>query len=474
MTDRNVAASFTSIPAVDDVLRDSRTEELILRYGRSAVKSAVRSLFDNLRVGLASGNDAAAISRAEIISHIADELRKTSSPSLRPVFNLTGIVLHTNLGRAVLPDVALQAVVTAGRKPCNFEYDLETGRRGDRDVHVEKLITSLTGAEAATVVNNNAAALVLVLNTLATRRQVLVSRGELIEIGGSFRLPEIMASSRCRLREVGTTNRTHLADYENAIGEKTALVMKVHTSNFLIQGFTSSVSSRDLASLCRGRGIPLVVDLGSGTLLDLRQFGLPHEPTVAETLGQGADLVTFSGDKLLGGAQAGIVAGRSDLIRALKRNPLRRALRVDKMTIAALSSVLQLYSDPRRLREQLPTLRLITRPIEAVRATSAAVLDALASQLSNVASVEITQCDSEIGSGALPTEKIPSAGVAIRPSRKRSAGTALQEIAKAFRSLPTPVIGRITDGALILDMRCLEDEQPFLEQLSELRLPGRP
>jgi L-seryl-tRNA(Ser) seleniumtransferase len=286
-------------------------------------------------------------------------------------------------------------------------------------------------------------------------------------------LPDIMARSGCRLREVGTTNRTHLNDYEDAIGPKTGLVMKVHTSNYTIEGFTAAVPETELAKLCRSRELPFAVDLGSGTLIDLQQFGLPHEPTVAESIANGADLVTFSGDKLLGGPQAGVIVGRADLVKAIKRNPLKRALRVDKITVAALSAVLRLYANPERLAERLPALRMLARRVDDIRATAHRLRNPIASRLAGIASVDTVDCESQIGSGALPTGKIPSAGLAIRPvSGKRSSGTALERLAGAFRELPVPVIGRIQDGALVFDLRCMEDEAAFVDQLPSLLLQG--
>src|SRR5688572_787106 len=442
---------LAALPSVDRLLRQAGSQALIDRHGRPAVTEAIRAVLAELRAAGTPESD-----EEVILARVVGRIEREIQPLLRPVFNLTGTVLHTNLGRAQLPEVAIEAMSEAARGPVNLEYQLESGTRGERDDHVEALLCRLTGAESATVVNNNAAAVLLVLNTLASRKEVPVSRGELIEIGGAFRLPDIMSRSGCRLREVGTTNRTHLEDYAAAIGTKTGLVLKVHTSNYVIQGFTASVPEADLARLCRERSVPFAVDLGSGTLVELSRFGLPHEPTIAESLRQGADLVTFSGDKLLGGPQAGIVVGRSDLIDRLRKNPLKRALRVDKLTVAALGAVLKLYLDPDRLPDRLPALRHLTRPLEEVRALAARLRPALEKHFE----VELVDCESEIGSGALPARRIASAGLALRP------GTAAT--AARFRNLPVPVIGRLHEGRFVLDMRCLEDEAGFVAQLDRL------
>jgi len=467
----NVPLPLSSLPSVERLLTNVASEGLIVEFGRTAVVSAIREALAQVRAGLLAGNATTISSDHSVIQMAAAELQDEARPSLCRVFNLTGTVLHTNLGRAGLPEEAIEAVALAAREATNLEFNLSDGRRGDRDAHLEPLLCRLTGAEAATVVNNNAAAVLLVLNTLANRKEVPTSRGELIEIGGSFRMPEIMARSGCRLREVGTTNRTHLSDYQEAIGPKTGLVMKVHASNYAIEGFTAEAAEVDLARLCHDRGVPFVVDIGSGTLLDLRQFGLPHEPTPADSIASGADLVTFSGDKLLGGPQAGIIAGRAALIQRIKRNPLKRALRVDKMTVAALAAVLRLYSNPERLADRLPTLRLLARRVEEVRAMAGRLRDLVAPKIEGVAAVETLPCESQIGSGALPTRRIPSAGLAIRPAGgKRGRGAALERIARAFRQLPIPVIGRIQGDSLIFDLRSLEDEAAFVDQLRALHL----
>jgi L-seryl-tRNA(Ser) seleniumtransferase len=450
-----------ALPAVDRVLRDEAAAALVARYGRSLVVDAIRAaLAKQRRCG-------AGASVASIIEEIAASLAREMQRSQRRVFNLTGTVLHTNLGRAPLPEEAIAAAVEAMRDPTTLEYDVETGKRGERDNHVADWLSRLTGAEAALTVNNNAGALMLALNTLAEGRETIVSRGELIEIGGSFRLPDIMARAGTRLREVGTTNRTHLADYATAIGPQTGLILKAHTSNYAIQGFTAAVPAAKLAALARDHAIRFVEDLGSGSLVDFERWGLPHELTVAEALEQGADLVTFSGDKLLGGPQAGLVVGRGELIRRLARNPLKRALRLDKIRLAALEAVLRLYADPDRLAERLPALRLLARSAKEIQALGERLLPLVESLLGEVTDVALVDTKSQIGSGALPVSVLPSTALAFRPLGQRS-GAEVETLARALRRLPTPIIGRIEGGRVLLDLRCLEDEAGFLKQLTML------
>jgi L-seryl-tRNA(Ser) seleniumtransferase len=474
-----------AIPSVDRVLRLAPVSALIEAHGRPAVTGAVRVALSELREALADGGNKsgeAEISDEAIVARIAAALEAAARPTLRPVFNLTGTVLHTNLGRASLPQEAIQAMAEVAATASNLEYDIATGRRGDRDSHLEELVCRLTGAAAATVVNNNAAAVLLVLNTLALRKEVPVSRGELIEIGGAFRMPDIMARAGCKLVEVGTTNRTHARDYADAIGPKTALVMKVHTSNYVVQGFTATVAEGELAAIAHEGGVPLVVDLGSGSLVDLSRWGLPHEPTAAEMLAGGADLITFSGDKLLGGPQAGIIAGSEDLVARVKRNPMKRALRVDKMTIAALAAVLQLHTDPDRLANRLPTLRLLTRTTDELESLARRIAPVIKEAMGDAVTVGIEPCQSQIGSGSLPTQGIESVAISIWPNvgkkgagkkgaGKKSTGSALKRIAASFRALPVPVIGRVQDDAFMMDLRCLVDEAGFIDQLARLS-PG--
>jgi L-seryl-tRNA(Ser) seleniumtransferase len=449
-----------ALPAIDRVLRAPGAALLIERYGRPLVADAVRDAVAERRTA------GAPASVDDIVAASGVALGRLMQPSQRRVFNLTGTVLHTNLGRAPLPEEAVAAATEAMRAPSTLEYDLASGRRGERDDHIAGWLIRLTGAEAALAVNNNAGALLLTLNALALGRESIVSRGELIEIGGAFRLPDIMERAGTRLREVGTTNRTHLRDFAAAIGPESALILKVHTSNYEIQGFTAAVPAARLAELAHRHGLPFVEDLGSGTLVDLDRWGLPHEPTVAESIRSGADLVTFSGDKLLGGPQAGLVVGRADLIARLATNPLKRALRLDKIRLAALEAVLRLYADPDRLAARLPSLRLLVRSRAEIMVLAQRVMPALVQALAGTASVAPIETKSQIGSGALPVSLLPSAGLALLPLQP--SGRAVEMLARQLRGLPVPVIGRIEAGRVILDLRCLEDEAEFVGQLGGL------
>ena len=460
-------AARRALPSVDRLLNTEAVADLVARYGRPLVVDILRGELDARRAALATDPDAPGFDEAEFVARCDAALAAALRPSLRPVFNLTGTVLHTNLGRALMPECAARAVATAMTTPVNLEYDLDGGARGERDTHVERWVTKLTGAPAAVVVNNNAAAVYLALNTLAMKKEVIVSRGELVEIGGAFRIPDIMARAGCKLREVGTTNRTHRRDYEEAIGPRTAAIMKVHTSNYAIHGFTSSVSEEELAQLAHAHGLPFIVDLGSGTLIDLDAYGLPHEPTPREALAHGADLVTFSGDKLLGGPQAGLLVGSNDMVKRLRRNPLKRVLRVDKMTLTALESVLKLYAHPERLKTELPTLRALVRPEDDIAAQAARVLPALAAAVGERGIVSVQACASQIGSGSLPVDRLASRALAIARVKR---GPSVERMANAFRALPQPVIGRIRNDTFLLDLRCLDDEAGFVAQLAQLKL----
>jgi L-seryl-tRNA(Ser) seleniumtransferase len=456
------------LPSVDEVLRTQTAHHAAERFGRTGVVNAVRATLARAR------ETGAGLANPEEVAHGAlTRLEAQARPSIRRVFNLTGTVIHTNLGRALVAEAAIEAAVTAMRHAVTLEYDLAGGRRGERDEHLRGLLCELTGAEDATVVNNNAAAVLLAINTLARGREAIVSRGELIEIGGSFRMPDVMVRAGARLVEVGTTNRTHREDYRAAIGPRTALILKVHPSNYRIEGFAAEVSARDLASLAREHGIPMVHDIGSGSLIDLAPYRFAPEPTVAQAVAGGADVVTFSGDKLLGGPQAGFAVGRREVVAQLNRNPMKRALRLDKIRIAALEATLKLYRDPDRLREQLPTLRLVARPQDEIDAVARRLAGPLSTALGERFAVEIIACASEIGSGAQPLHTVPSAGVAIRPARTRGS-SALTQLASALRRLPVPVLGRIEDKALVLDLRCLEDEAGFAANLAGLALDGEP
>lgn len=466
----------SALPSVDRLLAHALSPSLLLEHGHTAMVSALRVVLAEARERVSGQSAAPALaslpplpSDDALMATCMQRLTVAARPRLRPVFNLTGTVLHTNLGRALLPEEAIDAVAMAMRMPANLEFDLATAGRGDRDDLVEGLVCELTGAEACTVVNNNAAAVFLVLNTLAQRREVIVSRGELIEIGGAFRVPDIMSRAGAKLREVGTTNRTHLKDFEEAVNSRTAMLMKVHWSNFEITGFTKTVPERELAALAHERGLPLINDLGSGTLIDLSVYGLPKEPTVQAALADGADLVLFSGDKLLGGPQAGLIAGRADLVKRIKKNPLKRALRAGKLTLAALEAVLRLYRHPERLKERLPTLRLLTRAQGEIGALAERLLPLVAASLGPAYVVHTLALHSQIGSGARPVDLLPSTGLAMSPAASgRGSGAALKRLEVAWRALPLPVIGHVRDGALCFDLRCLEDENSFICQLPEL------
>lgn len=463
-------AAASDIPSLDRLLNAEALRPALATHGRTQVVAALRRDLEALRKrALDGGVPRPELDAAAVAARTSAALDAAARPRLRAVYNLTGTVLHTNLGRALLPDDAVASVVRALTTPANLEFDLDSGGRGDRDDLIDGLLCELTGAEAATVVNNNAAAVLLMLNALADRREVVVSRGELVEIGGAFRIPDIMKRAGAKLVEVGTTNRTHAADYENAIGPRTAMLMKVHCSNYAVTGFTKSVGVADVAALAHARGLPATVDLGSGTLVDLTQFGLPKEDTVRETIAAGADLVTFSGDKLLGGPQAGLLVGRADLIRKIKKNPLKRALRVGKLTLAALEPVLQLYRAPEFLAQRLTTLRLLTRPMRDIQPQAERLRGVLAHAAGPGYAVEAVPMFSQIGSGALPIDQLPSYGLAVRHAGSGRPGRHLDRLETLLRRLPVPVIGRIADDALWLDLRCLEDrdEAAFTAQLAE-------
>ena len=448
-----------SLPGIDRLLDHPQLKsldgEIPYVLVREAAQSTVASLRQRLLDHSAPLPDLALDSVADQVVRCA---RKLASPSLRKVINVTGTLLHTNLGRAPLPAPALHAIDQIARGYSNLEYDLERGERGKRFSHIEQLLCRLTGGEAATVVNNNAGAVLLCLAALAGGRSALVSRGEMIEIGGSFRIPEVMAAGNVRLVEVGTTNKTHLKDYREQISEETALILKVHTSNYRILGFTQSVDGAALAELAHSHGLPVLEDLGSGLFIDLTPYGLPREPTVREALASGVDVVTFSGDKLLGGPQAGLIVGRREVLDLIRKHPMARALRIDKLTLAALEATLSLYLDPDRALAEIPTLGMLTAPTDQLLQRCAQILPRLEQACGDTASFEIVASSATVGGGALPLAELPGSAIAVAPRRHST-----NRLCERLRAGTPPVIGRVQDNRLLIDPRTLSaSDEPQL------------
>lgn len=458
MARASVKDLLAQLPSVDKLIQTAPYQQAIDQYGREEVLRAIRHMLQSKREAIQAQTLIDLPAPDLIFEEVSSELSRRATPKLKQVINLTGTVLHTNLGRAVMPPVVVEAIAAAAAQPCALEYDLGEGKRGDRDEIVEELLCEITGAEAATIVNNNAAAVFLLLHALGLRKEVIVSRGELVEIGGSFRIPDIMMRAGAKLKEVGTTNRTHAKDFVEAIGPKTSMIMKIHTSNYAIAGFTHSVPEVELAEIAHQHQLPFVVDLGSGTLVDMAQFNLPAEPTPQEALQAGADLVTFSGDKLLGGPQAGILVGRKDLIQKIKKNPLKRVLRVGKITLAGLEAVLQLYRDPARLPQRLTVLKLLTRSQAEIQVQAEEVLPQIQSIFKDLpVQVSTRTVLSQIGSGSLPIERLPSVAIAIE-GQDKVGEKLVTRMERLLRAGQVPVIGRFQEKALLFDLRCLQDE----------------
>jgi L-seryl-tRNA(Ser) seleniumtransferase len=461
-------ALLRALPKVDRLLEREDVTALAAIHPRVLVTEAVREAIEAVRAEILDGGSPE-VSEDAVAAHAARLVAVKAQSSLRRVINATGIVVHTNLGRSPLSDAAVAAVAEVARGYSTLEYDLATGERGSRHAHVEELICRLTGAEAAMAVNNNAAAVLLGLAGLARGREAIVSRGQLVEIGGSFRVPDVMRESGATMVEVGTTNKTHLRDYDNAITPATGLLLKVHTSNYRVVGFTEEVSLVDLVLLAGTRGVRVMEDQGSGVLVDLRTWGLPHEPTVAESVAAGADLVTASGDKLLGGPQAGILAGKAEVIAALKKHPLARAVRLDKMTLAALETTLRLYLDPERAIREIPTLRMLAAPASEMAERAVRLADAIAKACGDAYLTGTAEDVSRAGGGALPMADIPTVVAALLPQRM-----SVTELEARLRCAQTPIVARIKDGRLLLDPRTLtaSEEAEVVSTLAALAAPS--
>ena len=449
------------LPSIDRLLKHKRCEILLSRYNRDYVIEQCRTVLDQFRSEIRHG-DAIGVDDEAIIERVESRIYAESRPGHIRVVNATGTILHTNLGRALLSRAAIDAMTAVADQPINLEYDLAAGRRGKREETLEKLLVDLTGAEAASVVNNNAAAVLLALNSLAEGKEVIVSRGELIEIGGSFRIPEIMAKSGAVLKEVGSTNRTHPTDYENAINQRTALLLKVHTSNYKVVGFTAEVTLEELVAIGKKHNLPVMEDLGSGALIDLSKHGLPKEPIVAQRIQAGADVVTFSGDKILGGPQAGLIVGKKDLIGKMGKNHLQRALRCGKLTLAALEATLRRYRQSPNIVDEIPTLKAFTRPIQEIRAFGEELLPRLQAVLGNEFQLQLQDSTAQIGSGALPTEELPTVVISIEHPKLGA-----NVIAEKFRRADPPIIGRIKDDHFLLDLRTIFDRDDLIPNFGQ-------
>ncbi len=468
MSDRR--ALLRHLPAIDRLLSSPRLSRLEQSLPHILIREAAQKVVDELRHQVLDERAPLPdLAFDAVVERTASRAAALARPSLRRVVNVTGTLLHTNLGRAPLCTEALQAISEVAQGYSNLEYDLVAGQRGKRFTHVEELVCRLTGGEAATVVNNNAGAVMLALAALAGGRSALVSRGELIEIGGSFRIPDIMAASGVALVEVGTTNKTHLKDYAAALDSKTALILKVHTSNYRILGFTEAVSGEELASLAHQHGVPVLEDLGSGLLIDLTPYGLPREPTVREALQTGIDLVTFSGDKLLGGPQAGIIVGKRVVIDQLRKHPMARALRIDKLTLAALEATLRLYLDPHQALAQVPTLKMLALPVSELQQRCEHLLARLTKALGDAVACSIVDATATVGGGALPLAELPGRAIALAPK-----ALSVNELATRLRRSEPPVIGRIQDDRFLVDPRTLnaEDEALLLQAMGQVLQSG--
>ena len=462
MSSDDAARNRQSIPSIDRLLSAAFLEDIVHSWGRESVRAAIRAIQDRVRSsgGTLEIEDVESFYRSEIEGWLSTERLQ----GYRRVFNLTGTILHTNLGRARIDERMYERVKPLVTEPASIEFDLNSGARGQREEAVCERLCRLVIAEAAAIVNNNAAAVLILLHTLARDCNVVVSRGELIEIGGSFRLPEIMEAAGCHLVEVGTTNRTHLRDYERALTHEPALLLKVHPSNYRIQGFTTEVNTKALSQLANTNNIPCVVDLGSGALVDTRQFGLPREPLPGDVLNDGADLVTFSGDKLLGGPQAGLLVGSRELIDRINANPMKRALRTSKLTLALLDETLKAYEDVEQVRDRVPTLRSLSKSLSELNVRAKQIHAQLAECLPAQFTVDIQSSEAEVGSGAMSGHTIPSVAVVIGGGSNK----ATQQLLSTLRELPTPVVGRIYKGSIYLDVRGAEPLDEFLLNLDSL------